>query len=289
MKYLPNRNLFFIHIPKNAGMSVRKALSVDGEASFAPMAADLGLDEAEAERVIERSRGFDHPALGRIHPSHLALVFLQKELPQTWAALEGAHSFALTREPRARFLSALMQRLKEFKDAGAIRADDPLVRDEAERVCQWLDGRGPYTEIEYIHFARQVDYVMIDGIRVVSQVLPVDRTDALTRWIAAETGLGIDIEHGHSRRQPKKWARTVQPVARFAGRNLMPRAVKKALHPLWMNSGLFASAAKDYNKVRFSDDVETFVQSYYAADAALHEEALANAALWPRTTEAQAS
>lgn len=281
MKYLPDRQLFFVHIPKCAGMSVRRALSIEGETSFAPIARDLGLDEAEAARVTERGHGFDHPRLGPIHPAHLPLAFLAREMPETWAALRAARGFGLTRAPRDRFLSALMQRLKEFKDAGAIRADDPLVRDEAARVCDWLDGRGPFPDIEYIHFARQVDFVETGGSRVVEHLFPVSRTEALARWIAAVSGLGIEVAHDHFRRQPKPWARAIQPAARFAGRRLMPVALKRALHPLWMGSGLFDTAAKGYAAVDLGADVEAFVAGYYAADAALHAEAEANAARWP--------
>lgn len=278
MKHLPQRNLFFIHIPKCAGMSVRRALTEAGGDDWSAVAADLGVSPEEAARVTERGNGFDHPRLGLVHPAHLPLPLIAEQMPRTWAALSGAQAFALTRAPRARFVSALLQRLKEFKDAGAIRADDPQVAAEAARVCDWLDGRGPFADIEYIHFARQTDYVENAGVRVVENLFPVERTDALARWIAGATGLEIAITHDHARRQPKPWARAIQPAARFAGRNLMPRALKKALHPVWTGSKLFDSAAKGYGAVDFGADVERFVAEYYVADAALHDEAARNAA-----------
>jgi len=274
MKYLASRGLFFIHIPKCAGMSVRRALELPGEVDFSPVAADLGLTPAEAAEVTERGRGFDHPSLGRIHPAHLPLAALRDAMPATWATLTGARSFALTRPPRARFVSALMQRLKEFKDAGAIRTDDPAVAREAAHVCDWLATRsGPFTDIEYIHFARQVDFTDLDGARVVGALFPVTRTDALADWIAAETGLSMTIAHDHARRQPKGWAKGLQPAARFAGRRLMPRTIKRALHPIWTRSGAFADAAGGYGALDLGAEVEAFVADHYAADAALHAEA----------------
>ncbi|MEP5171327.1 MAG: hypothetical protein ABJQ42_00050, partial [Erythrobacter sp.] len=96
------------------------------------------------------------------------------------------------------------------------------------------------------------------------------------------TGLVLDITHDHARRQPKPWARAIQPVARFAGRNLMPRGLKRAMHPLWMKSGVFSDAAKGYDAVELGADVEAFIKEYYAADAALHASAQqAAAALEP--------
>ncbi len=59
--------------------------------------------------------------------------------------------------------------------------------DEAGRVCDWLDGHSRFTDIEYIHFARQIDYAEIDGQRLVTALFPVNRTDALSSWIADQT------------------------------------------------------------------------------------------------------
>ncbi|WP_143535000.1 hypothetical protein [Roseivivax jejudonensis] len=274
MKYLHRRKLFFLHVPKCAGMSLRSALTIPGETDFGPLADDLGLSPEEAERVTERGNGFDHPVLGRIHPAHLPLAAIRSELPRTWRALSEARPFAVVRAPRDRFVSALMQRLKEFRDAGAISADDPLVRREASAVCDWLSARDRFTDIEFVHFTRQVDYVDTpDGTRLCT-VFPVEDMRALVDWIEAESGLTIEVAHTHSRRQPTRWSKSLQPAARFVGRRLLPRPVKAALHPLWMNSAAFTDAAQSYRDVDFGPDVEAFIADYYAADARLHSEAL---------------
>ena len=273
MKHLPDHGVFFVHIPKCAGMSVRAALQEGGGSDFSAIGADLQLDPSEAMRVTERGRGFDHPSLGRIHPAHLPLALLQSDMPRTWAALTTSKAFAVTRDPRDRFISAVMQRMKEFKDAGAIRADDPGVAEEARAICDWLAARDVFADIEYIHFARQIDYVDIGGTRVVKHVFPLDGLDALAAWLKKDAGLAVQIAHGHIRRQPRKWARAVQPAARFLGRNLMPRPVKQALHPLWIGSAVFSDAAQGYGEIDFGSDVEGFIKDYYARDAELHRAA----------------
>ncbi|MGR3378844.1 hypothetical protein [Salipiger abyssi] len=285
MKYLPDRGIYFIHVPKCAGMSVHKALDLE-EASYDCLAEDLGVEMEEAARLALSQRfpaepgmwpqGFDHPALGHIHPIHLPLGYIRSTLPETWKALSTApYSFAMTRAPRGRFLSALMQRLKEFRGAGAIRADDPLVREEAERVSDWLSRHDPFCAAEYAHFTRQTDFVDLDGARVVKAVFPVDRTDALSAWLSENTGLEIEIPRTHTRRQPKPWARAVQPAARFVARRLLTQPVRKALYPIWTGSGLFADAKKTYGTVDLGPDVDAFIAEYYAGDEALHREALA--------------
>ena len=296
MKYLPERGLYFVHIPKCAGISVHRALDLE-EASYSALAQDLGIDVPEAARWALSERfptepgkwpkgGFPHQKLGPIKPTHLPLSYMESDFPMTWQALRSApHSFALIRAPRGRFFSALMQRMKEFGDAGAIRADDPKLIDEARHVCDWLSARDRFCDVEYAHFTTQYDYVYLNGEQVLTQVFPVDRTDLLSQWIQEKTELSVEIPRVHARRQPKRWGRVLQPVARTVGRTLMPYKVKKALHPLWMKSGVFTNAAATYDSVSLGDDVETFLKTYYARDFDLYERALAAAAAREKTQE----
>ncbi len=284
MKYLPARGVFFIHIPKCAGISVHKALDLE-EADYDDFAADLGVDHDEAARLAmswrfpaapgtRREGGYVHHRLGRVHPIHLPLSYMADEMPRTWKALQGAsHSFGLTRDPRKRFLSTLMQRATEFGDGGPVRIDDPALRDEAARVCDFLAAHDRFCDAEYSHFTRQVDYVEHEGRRVLRMVLSVERTDLLSIWLRESAGLDVVVPQAHARRQPQGWARRVVPVARLAGRRVVPRRLKKALFPIWMGSGLFSNAKSSYDTTRLSDDVERFIGEYYAADTALHDEA----------------
>lgn len=271
MLYSEQANLAFIHVPKNAGKSIRNALAKGTALSYSFLARDLGISEARAARVMDEE--VHVVGLGPVKPAHLPLAVIEARFPATWATIRSAKSFILVRPPRDRFFSALMQRLGEFGDIGAIRADDPLVRREAADVCDWLDQRGPFCDVEYIHFSRQRDYADLHGERVVSAVFPVDRIDLAARWIDARTGLRIDVTHDHARREPRTWAGAFQPAARFIGRRLMPQAMKKVIYPLWMNSGIFTDAAGRYASIDLGDGVERFIADYYACDARLYEEA----------------
>jgi hypothetical protein len=131
--------------------------------------------------------------------------------------------------------------------------------------------------MEFVHFTRQIDYAEVDGQRIVTAVFPLDRTAAAAAWIARETGLAIDITHDHRRREPKSWARAVQPAARFVGRKLIPHPLKVAIYPYWMNSRAFADASLRYDTIDLGPDIESFIAKYYAADRALHAEASAAA------------
>ena len=214
-----------------------------------------------------------HPAMGRVRVEHLTLPFLRDHLPQTFAAFKAARTLVVLREPRSRFFSAVLQRLGEFQDMKNIRADDPVVTEEALRVCDWLDGRDAFPDMEYSHFTRQSDFVELDGERMVTALFPLSRTDVAEAWIAEGAGESVEVEHTHARREPKPWAKPLQPVARFVGRNLIPGPIKRAIYPIWRASGAFEDASKRYQSIALDDRVEQFITSYFARDIELLAEA----------------
>lgn len=276
--------LAFIHVPKNGGKSIRAALDAACPINLQPTAADLGISAAQLVADFESGQGVVHKALGRVKIEHLPLVFWEEHFPQTFAAFTPLKSFVMLRDPRDRFFSAVLQRLGEYKDLKNLRADDPLVTEEALRVCEWLGARGAFCDIDHIHFTRQADYVVLRGERLVSAIFPIDATAAAARWVERETGLAIDVAHEHARREPKRWAKSIQPAARFVGRRLIPRPVKRAIYPLWRGSGAFDDASKRYKAIELAPDVERFVSEYYAPDAALYREAREMAGLTGKAT-----
>lgn len=100
MRYAPIPGVAFVHMPKNAGQSVRNAL-----------------------KAVTVEPRFTDEAVEEIHPGRPALKLLSGRFQASSAALATAHNFAMTRVPRARFVSALMPRMKEFDKAGDLHAE----------------------------------------------------------------------------------------------------------------------------------------------------------------------
>lgn len=271
MRYAPDAGLVFIHIPKNGGQSVRNALMSSTRLSYEPLAQDLGITPGEAEQVLEK--GFDHETLGPVHPAHLTLQVMKDHFPSSWEVFSRSKSFALLRDPRDRFLSALLQRLGEFKDAANLRPDDPRVGDEALHVIEHLSsGKSNHLLLEFIHFTRQTDFIELEGQQIVTKVFRLDQTHQIAGWLTDETGLTLSIAHDHARRQPKPWAKNLMPVARFIGRNILPPVIKKSIYSLWVNGPAFNSASNSYKSVAFPDEVENFIQTYYERDKKLFDQ-----------------
>ena len=274
MRYSDTHRFFFVHIPKCAGRSVIKAVTPVSRYPYDEMASDIGIGVEKAREEFVAT-GYRHAELGPIDPFHLPLPILEKHFPRTFSLIDGTASFAVVREPRARFVSALMQRMREHLGYASLRLEDPAVQSEALAVCEWLDGREAFADVQYVHFTRQIDYVDIDGQRVVDRIFAIDDMAGVEAWLR-ERGADASVEFGFERRQPKSWFKTFHPATRLAAKAL-PRPVRAALYPLWIKSGLFAPAAGQYEVLRFTDDVERFIERYYRADRELHE-AVAGAA-----------
>lgn len=273
MLYIADHNLVFLHIPKNAGQAMRSAIFAAATPNYAPVAQDLKLDEAKIPALMDQF--IPIPNLGNFQIEHLDLELLRDHFPACFEVIRNANSFVLVRPPRARFISALMQRLGEHMDIKGLRIDDPRVRQEAENVCALLAKESRERDSEYIHFYRQTNYTDLDGQRVVSALFPMDRIASAEQWIKSQTGLALEVKRDHVRREPKKWSQAIQPLARFAGRRLIPQPLKRAIYPYWKNSAAFSDAAGRYDSVTFGDAIESFIADYYASDARLYKEACA--------------
>jgi len=265
--------LAFIHVPKNGGKSIRAALDAACPINLGPTAADLGIPVQQLVADFESGQGVIHPVLGQVKIEHLPLIFWEEHFPRTFAAFTPLKSFVMLRDPRDRFFSAVLQRLGEYKDLKNLRADDPAVTQEALQVCEWLSKRETFCDIGHTHFTRQADYVALRGERRVSAIFPIESAASAAQWVEHATGLKMEVAHRHARREPKSWAKSIHPVARFVGRHLIPLTVKRAIYPPWRSSGVFDDASKRYKTIELDSEVERFVAQYYAADAALYREA----------------
>lgn len=270
-------DIAFVQIPKNGSKSIRRALEINFGLDHSPTAQDLGWTVAKFENAYAVGSEDYFPELGKNNLDHLPLEFCAQYLPKTFATFRDANSFALVRDPRRRFISALLQRLAQFGGVKDLHADDPVVHTEAAHVCEWLDGRGLFFDKSYIHFARQVDFVDLDGVRMVDAIFPIERTDLAEAWVTQTAGGEFRIPQEHVRRVPKGWAKGILEPAHRLAKKVVPLQLREAIYPLWRKSGFFENTASKYDSLLLGDHIEHFIKDYYAADFVLYEEARAMA------------
>jgi hypothetical protein len=259
------RGLAFVHIPKCGGMTVRRQLaSIDSTSgAFFP--------------IIE------HPVLGRIHASHIPLVFLRDNFRADFDKIARYQSFALVRDPYTRFASAIFQRLMEFGGVPRIEITREQARAESRRLIRWLSGRQTYCNIEYIHFSRQSDFIELDGQTIVPNLYPLEHIGAMAS--AMHSGFGVTFN-------PEQRANT-NFASRFpllsvlhAAKPIYSRLTTWAFRErvLLLLKGMNLSQTEAlYTEITSEPDIADFIERYYARDFTIYRAAKSRLSSGPET------
>jgi hypothetical protein len=247
-----DHRLAFLHVPKCAGVSVRQPLGqIDSTAGF-------------------YSRIGDHPDLGRIHFAHIVLRDLAGHFPEDFGKVRDYRSFAVVRDPILRFVSALSQRLREFKHAAQSEITAKRIEEEASDVIRQLDKGPDRLCLELVHFNRQIDYIDLDGVRIVDDVFAIERMAELMRYISERTGIAI----GESRenRSTELRAGGLRPLVRALRRPyaaVVPYALRHRIRSGLLAAGVYGDVNKE-TLLPAGGRIEGFIRTYYAADFELH-------------------
>lgn len=259
----------FIHVPKCAGTSVRKCL-----------------DQFDDRNGLFANPSGHHPALGAVDLGHLPLFVLREHFAEAFEAVREYWSFALVRDPFDRFASSLAQRIAMYGDRRLPDHSLEEVEREVDRVMAHLRDvpRGRLLTPDYIHFQPQVDYLFLDGQRVVQSVYRVDQIDRLLKDVSRR--VGIDLLKADGGRVPienrsityrNDAVRRVAELGRLVFGPLatgLPEAAKRRVR-----SYIYAPRDKWLGKSFRRDEVRQFIADYYRDDIAFWNAALAGIGL----------
>lgn len=250
----------FVHVPKCAGTSVRNAV--------------LPFHDADCRflKTVEK-----HPKLGEIDFRHLPLSLLRELDPEAFEKLEYYESYALLRDPFQRFRSAMSQRAKMYLGREFAQLDDRDIRDEIGKVITYLQSEPMVIAPEYIHFARQSSFVEIEGRRMVRNLYPVERMDCFVSDLALHIGTDT-LEIGHANRTTvfrHQGLSRIMYTGSAAARRVLPAQIHEKLR-VSVRKILMKPSTSSTPSVFDDPEIRDFVQDHYAADIALHRQALEN-------------
>jgi hypothetical protein len=240
--------LAFVHIPKCAGVSIKEPLrAVDSTGGYF-------------------SRIGDHPEMGRIHFAHIVLRDMAEHFPDEWAKLLSYQSFAVVRDPAERFVSAMFQRLREFKGYAQSAITPETIEQESAEVIRYLETCPERLNLEHVHFNRQTAYLNFDGRQVVQNLFAIEDMPAIVAFISRATG--IEVEEERKNRSTEFRFRSMTRLLRRPYAALVPYAARNRLRSRMINAGLYADAKRPA-MLRPDGRAEGFIRSYYAEDFAL--------------------
>ena len=243
--------LAFIHIPKCAGTTIRRGL-----APFDSYPLD---------------GYFDFPDGGRQHLHHLPLWVVKRYFPALYSKLESYDSYAVLREPRERFASALLQHLRSFQKLSLTRNDIGIFQHKGRELCRWLASTGSARVPELMHFLPQRDFLVCDGVEVVRHLHRFDKLILLVEDLRRRHGITLDLRSranlartGNHPATQLVWRSgrvIINATMTHAGR----QRLRTALHAMGVNSpkALYVGLYEDRQ-------VAAFVDGYYARDAELY-------------------
>jgi hypothetical protein len=254
----------FVHIPKCAGTTIRKTLQhVDDRNGF-------------YTRRVEQ-----HAELGMLDYVHIPLFVLREYFQKDFELLKDYWSFAVVRDPFARFPSSIAQRFRMNGDQPIYNQGIADIRAEIDQTIDFLSKQPEGTHLlpaEYIHFQKQVDYIFLDEHQVMDAVYTVNEIDALLADLGERIGHDlIDGKTGkggrkdnptlvHRNEITRYLVKGIRPVAKYVYRALPLGARQK------IRSRILVPPDRRLQSFFSSNYVQDFIRDYYCKDLEFWEE-----------------
>lgn len=255
-------NFAVIHIPKNAGSTIR--------------------DQVEP---FDDYDGFfrgtkDHPELGLYNSSHVPLMHLREHWPEVFAVLSGLETYAMVRDPVSRFSSALAQRARQIHKVQPDEMDAATIQGEIDVIINELETHRTFPTHKFVHFARQTDYLDLDGARFVKHIYPIERIGALIAKLEVHMGQPLIREFQANKTVTFRYPALKKALlaAKGVAKKALPIGPYNKLRDLGIRT-MTEAGASAMNDAVAGEAVQAFIKDYYADDLAHY--AAARAAFEP--------
>lgn len=183
-------NFAFVHIPKCAGTTVRRALDAYDD-RFAQAVEHF-------ERPGDRPEIMEIPGFGLADSHHLPLQIVRDHLPEMFASLAQSTSASIIRDPYARVMSSFAEWTKLYRNQPV----QELTQTELTRLFAEVTGQvsadlehGQLLPFQLIHFQPQSDFIELDGARIVRNLFALDDMEGFEQFVTAHFAKhGIELE-----------------------------------------------------------------------------------------------
>jgi hypothetical protein len=250
--------LVFLHVPKCAGSTLLHDLRRH---------ADPGGDLVGYRTL---------PDGGELDLSHLTLAQLADHFPDVLDKLRVYESYAILREPNERFASALAYYMRTVLGRPLALDRFDTVESTLKDVCTRLSANEAGRDRTLAQFQRQIDYVKLDGTRLVRHLYPITQLQSLADDLRARHGIDIGLKPVNTTRAETPTARMLKNTARPIYR-LLPKPAQARLRAVY-HVHLKSAPGRIYQRLYARSDFRAFVMDYYAADFVLYNDVCGAAA-----------
>ena len=253
----------FIHIPKCAGTSVRQILQ--------PFDSYQGRFTGRVDH---------HLTFGQLDYVHIPLFVLQDHFPSEFEAVMNYWSFAVVRDPFARFASSVSQRLRKYSDRPVQNRPTEDIRSFVHETINYLLQHEQERHLlppEFIHFQRQIDYIKLDDEQIVGSLYTVNQIGELLADVSQKTGQNLLANASDSSKMSanrtivyrndllRRVIDTSRPVINKFNK-FLPEPVKQTLR-----DRVYVPRDQRIKHLFETEHVQAFIRNYYADDIKLYE------------------
>ncbi len=263
-------NFGFVHIPKNAGSTVRHQLRQydDNEGAFFRVAQVEGY--------------------GRLNLNHVPLHLLREFFPEAFAALGQVSTYSMIRDPDSRFISAMAQRMRGPLKREPSEFTRPEILQVLAEVRTTLGAKAEFPAHDFVVFSKQTEYVDLDGARWIKDIWPVEALPDFMDHVETAHGLKMIRDTVFNPTVTYRNQALVKPLK--AMKNVAKKALPVGLYSRLRDTtvSLLTTRGVPLLNETIAEDAATqaFLRDYYAADYALYEEARAAHPPAPRPAKA---
>lgn len=246
----------FVHIPKCAGSSVRHQLR--------------HLDDLEGRFY----QTLTLPDLRRINANHVPLSILQSHFPDVLAQLEAVTSYAIVREPHDRFRSAVAQYLRAHIGEPSALSQAEITGAVSGIIKGILDDPDGQ-DIRNTVFFKQVDFVYLNGVRVIEHVHAMDQIDTFFDRLAEQHNLTLECDQVWNPTVTYRWSGSTDFLIR--SKDIARKTLPTQSYAKLRDWGIRLLTKKGSPQLEAAlstlAEVRSFVEDYYVADLALYRAA----------------
>jgi len=245
----------FIHIPKCAGTSVRKAL--------------LPFDEKTIKSGREK-----HPIFGLFDYNHIPLSTLRNFFPEEYKKVRTYHSFSIVRDPFARFSSSLGQRMKSHKKRKLSQMTSKEVKKEVDQTIKLLlkHKNAEILPAELIHFQKQKSYIYDGESVLIDSIYHVGQLKRLFVDLEKKMHIGLNFRSAYKQFNKSKPVYRNELLRQLDQKTVLTRRMLMSYIPKYPKQVLKSMFKIHPKKLHVfqSDYVVDFIHEFYHEDIALH-------------------
>ncbi|MBU2958921.1 sulfotransferase family 2 domain-containing protein [Paracoccus sp. 1_MG-2023] len=250
----------FVHIPKCAGTSVRTQLV-----------------KCDPDHVAMAEVG-EHPVLGKIDFGHVPLSKLRAHFPENYDALERFTSYAVVRDPLARFGSSLRQMLWRYSNRPMTLIPPEELRELTLKMLDDIAAELDDPSNQFIFFARQRDFIYDGDRRMVDHLIPMELVPDFIAHVSRITDTPMEAATRSNQNVELRFKRFGGMAYRV--NDVLRRSLPLDMHAKIKDGALRLLSAKksaaEASGILEMDEVRDFVRTHYAEDARIHHEVKAD-------------